>query len=94
VTVTVAQFLEAYPDFENTDQALIQSKLNLAAGRIATGTWGDLADEGNMALAAHLLSMSPSGENARLAKEDRADVYERVWRQMVREVTMGAGRVI
>jgi hypothetical protein len=46
-----------------------------------------------MCRAAHLLSVSPEGEQARIINGKEPDIYAREWRQMVREVTTGAGRL-
>lgn len=94
MSVSVSRFLKAYPEFKRTEAELVEQNLTAAEGRIATAVWGDLATDGIMVLAAHLLSMSPEGEQARLKKENRATVYERTWVAMKREVTMGVGRVI
>lgn len=94
MSVSVSRFLQDYPDFKRTDAGLIEKKLTAAEGRIAPTVWGTRTTDGIMALAAHLLSMSPPGEQARLKKENRETVYERVWRDMKREITMGVGRVI
>jgi hypothetical protein len=94
MAVSVSRFKQAYPDFENTSNSLVSQKLTAALGRINTEVWGDQADQGQMALAAHLLSISPQGEQARLKMENRGTMYGKEWRQMIKEVTMGAGRVI
>lgn len=92
--VTVSRFKKAFPEFEKTQETLCVQKLALAEKRINAGIWGDKAEEGQMLLAAHLLAMSPQGEKVRLKKNDREDGYLIEWKTMVREVTMGSGRVI
>lgn len=92
--VSVSRFKKSFPEFRNTATELCEQKLASATLRIAERIWGDRTSEGIMYLAAHLLSMAPEGEQARLKSENRATVYERVWKDMKREVTMGSGRVI
>jgi hypothetical protein len=83
-----------FPEFERTEDQLCLQKINAATARTAAAVWGDKVNDGIMWLAAHLLSMSPEGEQSRLKAENRATTYERTLNMMRREVTFGAGRVI
>lgn len=93
MTVSVDRFRKAFPEFNETSAILVQQKLDAAELRIARGTWGDLADQGVMYLAASLLSSAPEGQLARLQKEDMYNTYQIEWDRMKREVTIGVGRV-
>ncbi len=88
MAVKVRKFKAEFPEFRATDDALIQAKLNQAARRIHAPVWGDMADDGVMFLAAHLVSISPTGEHARL-KPGEETQYEKEWNRMKREVTTG-----
>ncbi len=92
MAVTVSRFKKAYPEFNRTNDTLCQQKLDAAGRRISASVWGDRAEDGQMALAAHLIAIAPDGEKLRL-KNKQGDNYELEWKQMVREVTMGAGRI-
>jgi len=93
MTVSVAYFKINYPEFRETKDSLVQAKINSATKRIAAPTWGDRANDGVMLLTAHLLSLSPSGEHARLKKEDDMTIYSAELQRMRRAVTMGVDRV-
>jgi len=92
MTVTVAYFKQNYTEFKNTPNSLCASKLAAATRRVAPSVWGDRTDDGVMLLTAHLLSIAPAGEQARLKNDNRGDMYEKEWKQMKREVTLGLGR--
>ena len=91
--ITVARFLQDYPSFKRTAAELITKRIAAATKRINVGVWGDMANDGIMALAAHMLSVSPDGEQVRLKKENRVTTYQLEWERMRREVTVGVGRV-
>lgn len=93
MAVTVQRFLKAYPDFKNTDYQLVEQKLNQAILRVDSDAFGDLEDEGVMLLTAHLLSISPNGEKARLIKDSNETIYHEEYRRLAREVTFGLGRI-
>jgi hypothetical protein len=93
MAVTLPGFRQAFPEFADTDDTLVMQKLKAAETRIAAGSWGDSYNQGVMYLAAHLLSIAPSGEFARLKKENRVTTYQLEWERMKKEVTMGLGRL-
>jgi hypothetical protein len=94
VAVSVHSFKEAYPDFRDTSNVLVRQKLSEAEKRVAKSIWSGKTDIGVMALTAHLLSLSPNGEVSRIDNEQRVSTYTDEWKRLIRENTMGAGRVI
>jgi len=94
MSVSVQRFKKEFPEFKKTSDTIVEQKLASALGRISPTIWGTQADAGQMILTAHLLSISPSGEMARLKPENRKTLYKIEFDSMVREITMGAGRVI
>lgn len=94
MTVSVNRFRKAYPEFRDTSDELCSQKLAFAELRTAPSVWGALTEQGIMVLAAHLLSVSPEGQKARLATAPDKTVYQLEWERMKREVTFGVGRVI
>jgi len=94
MAVSVHRFRKAFPEFRDTSDELCEQKLSAAALRIAPSVWETQTDQGVMVLAAHLLSISPSGEKARLAADPQKTVYQIEWERMKREVAFGYGRVI
>jgi hypothetical protein len=93
MSVSVLQFKRSYPEFKDTDPALVEEKLVAAESRTNQSVFGDNATQGIMLLAAHLLSISPSGEMLRLRKENRVTNYQMELERLRREVTMGVGRI-
>ena len=90
--VTAQRFLKAFPEFQETERQLIEQKIALATLRTDETAWGDLYDEGIMMLTAHLISVSPKGEKARLHKYSEQTIYWVELNRMRREVTVGYGR--
>lgn len=91
--VSAARFRKAFPDFKGTSTVLVEQKLAAAALSVNETVWGDTAEQGQMYLAAHLLSSAPQGEQARLKKENRITTYWLEFERLRRCVTIGIGRV-
>lgn len=75
---TVAQFLVEFPEFAPAfarSAAFVQAKLDHAARFCDAGVWGTRYERAVYLRAAHLIAMSPFGENARLAKGSRDTIY-------------------
>lgn len=88
--VTVPQFVRRFPEFRDTDEVLVQSKINEAHWRVDETVWGDdKAPTGIAWLAAHMIAMTPMGEKARIGKDKDSTLYYTEFRRMMREVTSG-----
>jgi len=87
VAVTAHQFRLEFPEFYDTAEALIDSKLAAAARRINSAVWGALEDDAIKYLAAHLLSVHPAGESARKAQRDGKSEYYKEYRALMLIVT-------
>jgi hypothetical protein len=61
MAVTRAQFLADFPQFDEADVDLVDSRLATAARRVGAA-WGDLQDDGIKYLTAHMLALDPRGE--------------------------------
>lgn len=92
MSVSVTSFREAYPDFRGTSTPLIAAKIKAAKLKVAPRIWGTRADEGVMLYTAHLLSISPSGEQSRLKLENRGTEYKTEFEEMRRAAAFGVGR--
>jgi len=57
MALTAAQFRQDYPQFADTDDAVIDRHLTKAALRIASVAWGDFYDEAHGLITAHLLTI-------------------------------------
>jgi|JI102314A2RNA_FD_contig_121_103807_length_4112_multi_2_in_0_out_0_5 hypothetical protein len=78
MTITVAEFLEEFAEFDPGDSstdALVQAKLNAAYLRTPADIWGDLVDEGAKYLAAHLIATSPFARDLKLVQKTGETSY-------------------
>jgi hypothetical protein len=96
VTVGFDSFIAAFPEFEKVPKELVDAKIAEAKLEVAASVWGAKTDLGVSYLTAHLLSMSPFGQHARLippnakvTREDALTTYERRYRALVRQVASG-----
>ena len=89
MAVTVAQIKAEFPEFARTDPAILTAKINDAMALIQPSTFGDDYDQAIKYLACHLLTLSPSGEFARLKQRDpdgATSTYERTYKTIQRKV--------
>ncbi len=78
MTITVAQFLAEFAEFDPEDgsaDALVQAKLDAAYLRTPADIWDTLVDEGAKYLAAHLLATSPFARELRLVQKTGETSY-------------------
>lgn len=62
--VTLSTFRTHFPSFVRTEDAFVEAKLAEANRLIQGAYWGDLTEDAQLYMAAHLLSLSPYGVNA------------------------------
>jgi len=70
ITLTRADFINAYPEFKSVSSATFDTRAAGALLQLPENVWGDA--KGRQALGllvAHSLAMSPGGEDARLQLE-------------------------
>ncbi len=96
MAVDYSSFVKAFPAFKKTSRDLVEAKIAEASREVDAVVWGELADDGIGYLAAHLMSMAPGGEHARLvprnAKVVRGEAlttYERHYKRLVKMVASG-----
>ena len=82
-TLTTADFLAAYPEFDNADATMVAAKVAQAnrhtdADEFDTSTTG-VGNDAAAAYAAWLLALSPFGQQA----EMKAEVYRAVYDDLV-----------
>ncbi len=85
---TVTTFVASFEEFSETDDELVQAKLNEAELLIDLVVWGKFATLGHGYMTAHLLAMSPGGNAAKLVKND-STTYEQHYKRLVRIATAG-----
>lgn len=66
MTVTLDSFLASKPEFNKTAPLLISTILAEAQLQVDYNVWGAKGDLGVIYLTAHLLTLSPQGQNARM----------------------------
>lgn len=86
---TLAEFLVGFPEFGDADADLVEAKIASAALRVGVTVWGDQYADGVMHLAAHMLAISPYGQQARLAAKDGSSTYLVEYERMRQAVTFG-----
>lgn len=91
MALDVPSFVARFPEFDQIgDDApgAITSALSTAQGFVSQARWGSRYEDGVMYKAAHLLAMSPMGENARLDKSGRETTYGVVFNEMLRALPL------
>lgn len=89
MAVTRDSFLEAHPEFRSAEKPLIDSTIAAAELQVDATVWGGKVDLGVGLLTAHLLAISPFGQNARLTSKDGGSTYLTRFRAMMKQVTPG-----
>lgn len=81
MTVTVDQIKAEFPEFANTDSALIGFRLADAERLVDRGAFGIHTDDAVKWLCCHLIALAPHGEPARLVESQEpggaTTTYER-----------------
>lgn len=88
MALDAASFLAEYPEFSNVGTAQIEAAL-VHGSRKVNELWGDEADHGQGLWAAHVLSLSPSGQMSRLAAEKDTSTYSKAYEEAAWRVTAG-----
>lgn len=90
MTVTVDQIKAEFPEFVNTDSALIGFRLADAERMVDRAVFGDLTDDAIKYLTGHLIALAPHGEPARLVESQEpggaTTTYERQYLAIKRSV--------
>lgn len=95
MAVSYERFVIGYPEFRQADRLLVERKLALALRMTNISVWTSVQDIGIELLAAHLLSVSPLGETARLSVDDLDQTpYGQERKRLAQSVCCGLGRVI
>ncbi len=89
MAVTVESFRTEFVEFRSTPTPLVQAKLAQALLRTPVNIWGAKQDAGVSYLAAHLIAMSPGGEEMRLDKKKGTTLYQLERRRLSRTVASG-----
>ncbi len=89
MAVDADSFLAGFPEFRPAEKALIDVMIAKAVLQVDAGVWGPKADLGVELLTAHLLAISPFGQNARMVSKTGTTTYQTRFKEMVKQVTPG-----
>lgn len=88
----LASFRTRYPEFASAEDAQVQASLDDAATVLPVSgaqPWGAYYDQAHGLLAAHRLSISPWGMQARLDSNSADTTYGATFQKLLRQVTAG-----
>jgi hypothetical protein len=83
--VDLTAFRLRFPEFQNVDGPQIQAFLDDAATRINAGVFGDSYDAAHGYLTAHMISVSPFMQTAKLQEDDALTTYLKEFRAIRNE---------
>lgn len=89
MALDAASFLVRFPEFSNVDTTQIEARIADAAAKVNSTVWGDELDHGQALWAAHLLSLSPAGQQARLVGDTTQTTYGRAYEEAAVRLTAG-----
>ena len=85
--MNLAAFRIQYPEFRSAADAFVQVFLDSADLQLHATYWGTYRDQAHGLLTAHLISMSPSGQQARLQTDKGNTTYKQRLDAMRDEIT-------
>lgn len=86
MAITATDFVSSYKEFEEINELApetVAAALLRAQAFCSASVWGDRYEAGVFCKTAHLLAMSPFGENARIAGKNET-AYGEVFKEMLR----------
>ena len=89
MTVARADFLARFPEFEPAGVLMINATIVEAVRNVDPTVWGNKTDDGVRWKTAHLLSISPFGQQARMVSKDGSTTYGKHFVMLMRSVTPG-----
>jgi hypothetical protein len=89
MAVDYRSFLARFPEFEPAGRGMIRAAIEEATRGIDTEVWGDKTDDGVRWLTAHLLAISPFGQQARMVSKEGSSTYGDEHKRLMRSVTPG-----
>lgn len=85
----LSSFRTRFPEFITAPDPLVSAHLARAEARIDPDVWGDKTNDGHGYLTAHMLSLSQSGQMARVdAKDGTRTLYGDEHQRLERQVTI------
>lgn len=88
--LTREEFVAVFKEFDGIDTTVVDARLEEAKRRTPAAVWKTKTKDAQGWLAAHLLAISPHGQNARLANDKGESPYLAERQRMELEVAAGA----
>lgn len=89
MTVERRDFLARFPEFEPASKAMIESAIAEAGRNVDADIFDTKTDDAIRWKAAHLLAISPFGQQARLSSKDGSTTYGKRFTELARSMTPG-----
>ena len=89
MAVDLDSFLARFPEFEPATEPMIRSAIAEAINNVDASVFKTKTDEGVRWKAAHLLAISPWGQQARMVSKDGSTTYGMQFHKLARSVTPG-----
>ncbi len=89
MAVTHDSFVLGFPEFSEAGRALFTAKIAEAVLLVDGDVWGSKEDLGVSYWAAHLLAMSPWGQQSRMLEKKGRTTYEMHLDKLIKQVTSG-----
>jgi hypothetical protein len=89
MAVSRRDFLARFPEFEPASKAMVEQAIDEAGRNVDAEVFDDKTDDAIRWKAAHLLAISPFGQQARLIAKDGSTTYGTHFTALARSVTPG-----
>jgi hypothetical protein len=86
--MTYAQFVARFGDMASAPEPLFNTAYAEACDRCDATVWGDKYTYGVQYLTAHLIAISPFGQQARMVSKDGSTTYGREYERIRNEVAI------
>lgn len=89
MSVEPRDFLARFPEFEPAGSTMVSAAIAEAVRGVDAEVWGTKTDDGVRWLTAHLLAITPWGQQARMVSKDGSTTYSKEHARLVRSVSSG-----
>ena len=89
MAVDTRSFLARFPEFEPASRSMVDEAIDEASRNVDPDVFGEKTDDGIRWQAAHLLAISPFGQQARLISKDGSTTYGKRFEALARSMTPG-----
>ena len=96
IVVDYASFIQAFPEFDQVDQTYIETKIAEASALLDEDAYGSdpIHNVAVLYMTAHLLAISPYGQQLQLVQDDGQTVYGRFFNERLRFLVAKRGMLL